>query len=250
MAWSPEPSCSPPPPGIGSGMEPTPAAPSATWVILAMGIQLALASVLLTEVSFPNLQHTGTFYLASACLYPAFLAGAARYAPVRGSATRIALVYLALAGMMVWVLPLFPAEPKLAPIYNRVSHMTPPGFPLLLVVPALAYDLIYLNTARRNSWWVTVAMIAVVAALFVILFVAVQWHFSEFLLSPASDNAFFAGHGRFMGYSARRTEWREVFWRVDRDPVNAAVLFRMYLIALASTAFGHAAGAWFHRIRR
>ena len=43
---------------------------------------------------------------------------------------------------MVWVLPLFAAQPKLAPIYNPVDHMVPPPFPLLLILPAFAIDCI------------------------------------------------------------------------------------------------------------
>jgi hypothetical protein len=224
--------------------------PSRTWVILAMGIQLTLASVLLTEVSFPNLQHTGTFFLASAILYPAFLTAAARYAPAPGAATRIALVYLGLAGAMVWILPLFPAEPKLAPVYHRVTHMTPPAFPLMLVAPALALDVLYHFTRSHSGRAMVLVRIGGAALLFVAVFVPAQWYFAEFLVSPAADNPFFAGHGRFLGYMARRTEWRELFWRVDRDPVTALVLGKMLLITLASCAFGHSVGAWFQRVRR
>jgi hypothetical protein len=54
-------------------------------------------------------------------------------------ATRMAAVYLLVVCLMVWILPLFPAQPKLAPIFNPVTHMVPPPFPLLLIFPALAF---------------------------------------------------------------------------------------------------------------
>src|SRR5258708_4259151 len=42
--------------------------------------------------------------------------------------------------VLILVLPLFPAHPKLAPIYHPVDHMVAPAFPLLLIVPAAAID--------------------------------------------------------------------------------------------------------------
>jgi hypothetical protein len=55
-------------------------------------------------------------------------------------------------GALILVLLLFPAQPKLAPIYHPVDHMVPPSFPLLLIVPAAAIDVInWLFTRRSNS---------------------------------------------------------------------------------------------------
>lgn len=224
---------------------------SSRWfVIIALGIQLALASILLTEVSFPNLQHTARFYLASAALYPTFLAAAARYAPIRWAATRMALVYTGLLLAMIWILPLFPAEPKLAPVFNRVTHMVPPAFPLLLLIPALAIDASYQFLSRwkfRGRGWVQVSVAAVV---FVALFLPVQWYFSAFLISPAADSYWLAGHGRFLGYMAQRSEWQQQFWRLERDPLTAVAVFKMGLIAWVAAGVGHAAGAFLSRLRR
>ena len=225
-------------------------APASGWVLMAMGIQLALASILLTEFSFPNRQHTGTFYLVSAAMYPAFLTAAARFAPARWSATRVALAYMAVVVLMVWILPLFPAEPGLAPVYNRVTHMTPPSFPLLLVVPALGLDLLSQGTRERRGWGWTLLKVILSAALFVVLWVPVQWFFAAFLISPSADNPVVAGHGRFLGYMARLGEWRAAFWRVNEDPFTPSTVATMTLIALVSCGLGTAAGAFLIRIRR
>ncbi len=40
----------------------------------------------------------------------------------------------------------FPAEPKLGPVYRQVTHFIPWEFPLLLIVPAFAIDLILQRT--------------------------------------------------------------------------------------------------------
>lgn len=220
------------------------------WVILAMGIQLALASILLTEFSFPNRQHTGTFHLVSAAMYPAFLVAAAQFAPAGWAATRVALVYLGVLVLMVWILPLFPAEPRLAPVYNRVTHMTPPSFPLLLFIPALAIDLLFQSSRENRSTGWTPLRILLAAAIFVAVFVPTQWYFSRFLISPAADSFVFGGHGRFMGYMARKLESREWFWRVEEDPFTAFTAVKMLGIACLSCAFGSAAGTFISRIRR
>ena len=66
-------------------------------------------------------------------------------------ATRMAGLYLLIVCLMIWILPLFPAEPRLAPIFNHITHMVPPPFPLLLVVPALAIDLCRSSAAPAKS---------------------------------------------------------------------------------------------------
>ena len=47
------------------------------------------------------------------------------------------MVYTLIFCATVWLLPLFPAKPQVAPIYNPLDHLMPPPFPLLLIVPAL-----------------------------------------------------------------------------------------------------------------
>lgn len=218
-------------------------------VVAAFGIQLALASVLLMEQSFPNQHRNATFALASAAMYPTFLIAAARFAPTRWAATKVALVYTAIQLFMVWVLPLFPAEPKLAPIFNRVTHMAPPAFPLLLVLPAFAIDVLFLALQRRSHWSWNLLRIAAAATLFVAVFLPAQWFFAKFLISPAADNWFFAGYGRFFGYMAE-VEWRDKFWRLERDPLTAAAVGWTWLIALGTATLGLGVGIFLARVRR
>ena len=52
---------------------------------------------------------------------------------------------------MLVVLPLFPAQPMLGPIYVQIDRFMPPDFPLLLVVPALCID-IAMRRVRGHDW--------------------------------------------------------------------------------------------------
>ena len=60
----------------------------------------------------------------------------------RWPATTIALVYTVVTLFMLVVMPLFPAQPLLGPIYVQVDRFMPTDFPLLLIAPALAVDVV------------------------------------------------------------------------------------------------------------
>jgi hypothetical protein len=219
------------------------------WVVLAIGIQLALASVLLTELSLPNLQRTQTFFWVSAAMYPAFLCASAQLGVVPFTATRVALLYMAILASVVWLLPLFSAEPLLAPVYNRVTHMVPPAFPLLLVVPALALDgWFWLWRRRTHRVWMPVRILGA-TVLFVGCFLPVQWFFSRFLMSPLADNWFFAG-ASFFPYSSQPGPWWNDYWQLEKDPFVLGSLWGMLGIGLVSATVGTFIGLFFGKVRR
>ena len=103
-------------------------------------------------IAFPNDMHKMFFYQVCALVFPMILVAAARAARLRWPATTAAAVYMAIHLLMIWILQSFPATPKLAPIYNPLTHMVPPPFPILLVVPAFAIDLILHRLERLNDW--------------------------------------------------------------------------------------------------
>jgi len=186
--------------------------------------------------------------------YPALLVMAARAGNLRWGATCAAGVYMAFYAVLIWILPLFPAQPMLAPIYNPVTHMVPPPFPVWLVVPAVVIDLL-LRWERRSAssadapwqrdWMLALAL----GVAFLGLVLAVQWHFSAFMLSPASDNWFFAGH-RHWPYSSNLGPWMNDFWRLDRDPVTARGLVGALLLACGACRVGLMFGNWMLKVRR
>lgn len=209
---------------------------------IAGGSLLALVSVVTLPSLYANRQHSAAFYEIAAGTYPIILAAQAVLGRGRFPATMAALCYLVLYGAMVWLLPLFPAEPMVAPILNPLDHLLPPPFPLLLVAPALAVDLLWrVFPARRVKW-----SSAVEAGLaFLLVFTAVQWSFAKFLLSPAAQGRFFAGGGQhwpfFLHISpAARTQ----FWSTEADSLDLRSAAGAAALAVIATFAGFCIGRW------
>ena len=218
------------------------------------GIFLTLGSVFLMEFTTPNLQHAATFYEVCAATFTVRLVALSVAGRISWPATRAAAVYIVLQGMMTWILPLFPAHPKLAPIFHPVTHMTPPPFPLLLVFPAFAIDLVLRKTGANWSGWRRVALAFALGAGFVAVFFVSQWLFSEFLLAPAADNWFFAGN-RYWGYASSPGIWAQRFWKVTAgepgfNPLNGSAAVWSWAFASAGAWVGLLWGGWMKKVRR
>src|SRR5439155_12452311 len=117
---------------------------------LAAGAMIALWGDFTTEFTWPNLQHASYFYRVVCTPFPLLLVLAARASRTRGAATIAAATYMLIYMVLILVLPLFPAHPKLAPIYHPVDQMVPRAFPLLLIVAGGALDVI--EWAFALSW--------------------------------------------------------------------------------------------------
>ena len=107
----------------------------------------------------------------------------------------------------ILILPLFPAQPKLGPVFNPVTHLIPAKFPILILVPALALDLLWQRVKNWKPWQIAL----VSGVLFMAVLTAVEWPFANFLLSDASKNRFFGTiyfdyNSRATGYDRLR-EW-------------------------------------------
>jgi hypothetical protein len=222
---------------------------SALLCVYSFGILLTMLALFLTDYSYPNHQRNGDFYKVSCLAYPVFLVAAARVSSLRWGATLAAAAYMAINLLMAWILPLFPARPLLAPIYNPVDHMVPPPFPLLLVAPALGIDLVKrwvgCGPGRLRDW--LLALLA--GAAFLALFFPVHWFFSAFLISPAADNWFFAGT-HFHAYFYPVGEWTREYWRTQIDPVTSGTLKRDLILSLLSARVGLWGGNWMARVKR
>ena len=131
--------------------------------------------------------HSALFYIVVMFGTPGILAAIAVASRQRWACTIMAGVYTAYGVLFLWIFPLFPAEPKLGPVYQQVTHMIPWEFPLLIVVPALAVDLVLQRWSGRRP--IVGGLVAGVA--FFAIFVAVQWPFADFLMTPPARNWFF-----------------------------------------------------------
>jgi hypothetical protein len=218
------------------------------------GIFLTLGSVFVMEYSTPNQQHAAAFYEICAATFTLRLVTLGVAGRITWPTTRAAAVYLLLQGLMTWILPLFPAQPKLAPIFHSVAHMVPPAFPLLLIVPAFAIDAILLRTGTNASGWRRVALAVALGAAFTLAFLAAQWPLSSFLLTPAADNWFFAGN-RYWGYASSPGEWAQKFWHLspdkpNYDPFTRSAFSKTWLIAAGGAWLGLLWGGWMKKVRR
>ncbi len=218
------------------------------------GIFLALGSVFVTETAVANLQHAAPFYMVAAATYIFRLVSLGRAGRAPFTATKVALVYMGVTCFMVWVLPLFPAQPKLAPIYHPITHMVPPFFPLLLVFPALAIDLILRKWGNAEGVARHLGVPLLLGAAFLAVFMPIQWYFSAFILSPGADNWFFAG-SRWWGYETRISPWSTRFWFSDeipslRFPLSVLSVLVAWLIAAFSGWIGLLWGNWMRKVCR
>jgi hypothetical protein len=218
----------------------------------ATGILILMAALAGYEhIAYANEWHRAGFYKITAGVFPFILVSVARTARVRWPATTAAATYMAIMLVTMWVLQLIPAEPRLAPIYNRVDRMVPLAFPLLLVVPAAAIDLIMRRQKPRNDWLLAM----MVGSSFVITMLVVHWPFGEFMLSPAARNHFFGAD--LWPYMYRADEWRHAFWRMDLDANGSwsAVEFLRglglaVLYGFVSARLGLWWGGWTRRVVR
>ena len=226
--------------------------PGRTMLAYAAGVLIALIATMVTEYSFPNHQHTGRFYRISCAIYPVILVGMARATKIRWAATLIALAYMTVTAGMAWILPLFPGRPLLGPIYNPVDHMVALPFPLLLVAPAFALDLLrnWIGTGRgwKRDW--PLALLS--GAVFFFIFLAVQWNFSKFLISPAADNWFFIENK--WEYGNQIGNWCHEFWDATNPewnpPASAAGLGVALILAMISARIGLSLGNWMAKVKR
>ena len=122
-------------------------------VLFACGVLVLQVTIVVTEFTFPNQQHNAKFYRVACAMFPIYLVAATRASQSRWAATSASAAYTVMVLVMVWLLPLFPAHPMLAPIYNPVTHMVPPPFPLLLIIPSLGIDLEPQRLGRGRGFW-------------------------------------------------------------------------------------------------
>jgi hypothetical protein len=217
------------------------------------GIFLVIAGVFVMEYTFPNMQHAAIFYQVCAVTFPFRLVALGRAARTSWPVSRVAAVYILIECLMIWILPLFPAQPRLAPIFNPVTHMVPPPFPLLLILPALAIDLV-LRQAGSAAGWKRVVLALVLGAVFLAVFVPVQWFFAKFLISPQADNWFFVGN-RVWSYGNQLGDWTTRFWRVNPSDSDANLLTLpamslAWALAAATSWLGLLLGGWMRKVQR
>ena len=153
----------------------------------------------------------------------------------RWANTIMVAIYTLSVLALIQFFPLFPATPRLGPVLFPVTHFVPPRFPQLLLLPAIALDLLWQRSTRWNSF----VRAAISGVLFTALYFACEWPFADFLLSPASRNRFFATTQ--FGFSDVPGPMPAGQWAYEL-PVHGAVLLHGLVMASACAAIGVWAG--------
>ena len=122
------------------------------------GLLLYLAGLMLVLTMFFRMEYTWDIFLHSSGAYvavsigvPLYYAAVWKAARHRWAATWMTAIYMLFLIAAILILPLFPAEPKLGPVFQQVTHFVPPKFPLLLIVPAVLLDLLWGRIGERNK---------------------------------------------------------------------------------------------------
>jgi hypothetical protein len=215
------------------------------WLFLLIGgAAVGHLTVMIVEPTWLTNMHTAACYLAVALIIPPILIATGWGSAHRWGCTIAAAIYTVMGLGEEWLLPLFPAQPKLGPVYHNVTHLIPMRFPLLLIVSAFVADLLLRRLENRSSWMKAVW----VGPAFVLSFLAVQWPFANFLMSPASRNWIFG-----TAYFAYMDPAGTAYDPYKFTPTGTAFLAWIALaaaVAILTTALGLAWGNWMRRVRR
>jgi hypothetical protein len=200
----------------------------------------------LIEYTWDVQLHSAIAYITMGIFLPivfAILSQASRY---KWAATTAASVYMIFAIAEILIFPLFPAQPKLGPVFNPVTHLVPAKFPILIFVPALALDLLWQKTRAWKPW--KVALVS--GFLFIAVLTIVEWPFANFLLSKASENRFFGTI--YFDYNSRPDGYDRLrhFFQPDQGLTLYWGLLRAAIYASISTWIGLSFGRWMRGVQR
>jgi hypothetical protein len=211
--------------------------------VYAAGLLLLMAATMCLEYTSRWELHQAMFYMVSCGVFPFFLVSTARASTLAWPATGAAAVYTLVTLVMMWILPQFEGRPLLGPIFVQVDRFMPTDFPLLLVFPAIAIDLLMRRTGNTRDWRLSIAL----AAAFLTILLAVTWPFADFLMSPWARNGFFMVDR--MPYSASPA-FQARWYRLNPPDNLAAGLPIALALAFVSVRFGLWWGNWMARVQR
>jgi hypothetical protein len=218
------------------------------WIFLCAG-GLVLSQVIAFSQEYVGLplMHSAIYYRALCITAPLILIGVAESSGKKWAATTMAAIYIGLRLAIMLTLRQFPAQPKLGPVYNNVTHFVFPYFPSLIIVPAVCLDLLRERFRNRAPWFKS----ALLGIGFLATLIAVQWPFADFLMSSHSRNWFFATADFPYYWLPTSPSVRHVFFAWESTPTR---LFEGMLIALIAAIIGSRIGLgwsrWMRSVRR
>jgi hypothetical protein len=219
----------------------------ATCFMLSSGFLLVMLFTIASEYLTRHSMHGSLFYEVAGGLFPLFLVAVSSASTTKWGATRMAAVYMAVMALLVWILPLFHAEPKLGPVLNHITHYQSFHFPLLLIFPAMAID--WLN--QRLSTKPSIVRGLAIGAAFVLVLLAMQWPFGDFLTTVYTRNWFFGTTSWYFG-SDPTYQYRYDFapWNIETGATLVKGLVTATVLAFLSSWLGLTWGHWMKSVKR
>ena len=217
------------------------------WMLLYVGgLMVVFQMFFRMEYTWDVFLHGSAAYESMAIGIPTLLAVLWQASRSRWACTWATSIYMVFLEGAVLILPLFPAQPKLGPVFQMVTHLIPPKFPILLIVPAILLDLLWARTPDWKPW-----LSALVSGpTFVLALVAAEWPFADFLMTKSAANRFFGTI--YFGYPEPPTSF-DVLRRFV-DPEHGLTLWTglawAMLFATLSAWLGIKLGRWMRAIQR
>lgn len=219
------------------------------WLFsLSAGFLLTMWYTLLSEEMGIRNTHKSDFYVVACIVFPFFLMALGKAVKNKWTITAVTAIYSLLMLLTLWIIPLFPAEPKLGPIVNHIDHYQGFKFPLILIVPAFFADILRNKFAYLNDWILSL----ILGTAFLLTFFVAQWFAGTFLVeSPYARNWIFGSHYWYFG-SNPNWEFRYKFpdWALDATPDLIKGLGIALISSLISTRIGLKWGNWMNKIQR
>lgn len=219
------------------------------WLfVIAAGLLLTTFFTLFSEFLGKHHTHKVLFYQIGCLLFPLYLIAVARASKMKWAATATAAVYTLQLLLMLWVLPLFPASPRLGPVLNHIDHYQAFDFPLLIIFPAIMIDWLFLQLNTKKGWVKTVSA----ALAFLAVFFVVQWFFGTFLQTSVLARSWFFGGSSWYFGSDPDYPYRYSFrpGNVDTGFTLIKGLLIAAVIAIISGAIGYKWGSWMRKVQR
>jgi hypothetical protein len=220
------------------------------WVLALTGGMLIMNFALfLTEYGEARMMHSAVFYQVTAAAFPIALGSMGRAIKLRWAATSAAACFTVMMLALMWFISLFPATPKLGPIYQHITHMVTLSFPVLVIVPAFFFDVVL---HRLDGKLGTLALACILGVTFVVTFAAAQWPFASFLVeSPLSRGRLFNANNYVYWMAPRYEALQHRFDAPEPGSWPAAVQVLVTIgIATIASAVGLTRGRWMTRVRR
>ena len=223
------------------------AKPMLRWMFLYIAAMILVISMtILMEETYIVVLHNAYPYEVLGFLAPLVLLSMGRASGHKWGATIIAGIYTVFFLGLLWILPLFPAEPKLGPVMNPVTQFIPPGFPLAFLIPAFLMDWISNRFAAAPKW-----LPYGLGAVCFVAFLAAEYPLAQFLLqSPAAQNPIFGSIYRDYGEGPR--SWIALHRFIPREPFG--LFSERLLIGLVASMImarvGFVCADWMKRVRR